>query len=105
MIGSTSLKIPNRSRSNKQRSRSATFQILRSGSDPDPPVYSTTTLCSYQRKPKVDQRKAKKLFTQNWTFFSAQIQVKTKKKGPYKNWGVFYTQIYVNTKKQKKGLH
>ena len=29
----------------------------------------TTTLCSYQQKPKVDQRKAKKVLTQNWGIF------------------------------------
>ena len=49
--------------------------------DPDPIRIRqyTTTLCPYQRKPKVDQRK-KEVLSQNWGVFSAKIRVETNRK-------------------------
>ena len=65
----------------------------------------TTTVCSYQQKPKVEQRKAKNVLTQNWTFFLPKFRRRAKKKkGPYKSWSVF---LYPNSgeyQKVKKGL-
>ena len=93
VAGSTNLKIPIRIQQEEIRiSHLLNFKIrIRQ---------YTTSLCSYQQKPKVDQRKAKKVLTQNWTFFCPNSgEEQKKRKVLIKAGAFFYTQIQVNIKK------